>query len=158
MKLLKITNNIVINPDDNLEVANQINELVKDFKSNIPMRRDNCGVINWELHDHLVNKGLDKDELKMVSGEFKTDNLNLLDRRDLTRDERRLYKNLYSDTFTNETIIEFIKDQIPELLIDFYYLPHQWLEYKGLILDAATKMFNKGLEKPITKHNYIHNR
>ena len=115
MKLLKITNNIVINPEANLEVANQINELVKDFKSSIPMRRDNCGAINWDLYDHLVNKGLNKSDFKMVSGEFKTDNLNLLDRRDLTRDEQKLYTAVYSDKFINVMIIEFIKHQMPDL-------------------------------------------
>lgn len=151
-------NYIVINPEDNPQVANQINSLIKDFKRTIPMKRDNCGIINWELHDYLVNKGLNKSDFKIVHGEFKTDNLNLLDKYDLTKDEQKLYRAVYSDKFTNEMIIEFIKDQIPDLLDDFYYLPHQWLEYKGLILDAATKMFNKGLEKPITKHNYIQNR
>jgi hypothetical protein len=155
MKLSKITNDILINPEDNLELSNYISELLKDFTVNIPMRRDNCGPINWELYKHLVNKGLDKNKLKMTFGEFKTDNLNLINMRDLTKEERRLYKNLYSDKFTNEMIIEFIKDQMPDSLDDFHYLPHQWLEYDGIILDAASRMFNKGLIKPISKENYI---
>ena len=106
-------------------------------------------------YDYLKRKGY---EPKIIRGEFKTDNLNLLDKNDLTKEERSLYKALYSDKFTNEMIIEFIKDQIPDLINDFYYLPHTWIKLDGLILDPSYRMFNKGLDKPITKYNYIEGR
>ena len=58
--------------------------------------------------------------------------------------------------FSNEQIINFIKSgNASESISDFYFLPHQWLEYDGLILDAASDMFNKAMESKISKHNYI---
>jgi hypothetical protein len=162
MKLLiekQQINNIIINPEDNKKVADLLTNIIINFKRKAAMRRDNCGIINWELYEHLISNGIDKDKIKIVRGEFKTDNLKLIDKRDLTPSERKHYRNVYSDIFTNEMIIQFIEDGNAGFSIEeFYYLPHQWLEYDNLILDAASDMFNKGMEGKITKHNYIENR
>lgn len=152
----KIMNSIIVNKEDNRKLAEQIKPLLVGYKNRIPMKRDNCGPINWDLYDYLVSKGLDKDKLLMKRGTFKTDNLSLIDKNDLTKEDRILYKECGFDVFSNEQIIDFIKGgNASESISDFYFLPHQWLEYEGLILDAASDMFNKAMESKISKRNYI---
>ena len=46
MKLSKITNNIIVNPEDNKKVADSLMNIIMSFKRKTAMRRDNCGIIN----------------------------------------------------------------------------------------------------------------
>jgi len=92
----------------------------------------------------------------MNFGKFKVDSLILVDKFDLTQQEQQLYKEIWSAPFDNIHIVEFIKHYLPDKLKEFYYIPHQWLTYDGLILDAASDMFNEALEQPINESNYIY--
>lgn len=148
-------NSIIINPEDNIIEASKLNNLLRDYKRKIACKRDNCGFINSDLKEYLINKGIDRNDIKVIRGSFKTDNLNLIDKFDLTKDQRRLLVSEYGDT-SNSSIIKFLKKHYkPEYIDDFHILPHTFLKYKNLILDDASKMFLKGLDKPITKNNYI---
>lgn len=40
---------IIVNPEDNLELASKLDPFVKTFKSSLPMIRDYCWGINHEL-------------------------------------------------------------------------------------------------------------
>lgn len=142
---------IVPNKEDNIDLYLEIEYLLDDFKSNKRCIRDNCGPISWDLFSYLTEYG---HSPKVVRGEFKTDNLNLLDKYDLTKEQLSKYKTLY-DTFSNKNIVEFIKNNYPDELKDYYYLPHTWIELDGLIIDPSYKMFLKGMDSQITKNNYI---
>lgn len=147
------TKRIIINPQDNPELANKLQPIIDTFETDIICRRDNCGPIMYELFLHLRENGVDVDEDRDIKhGEFRTDNLNLLDRLDLTKEDRAKTKQQYGN-LTNASIQQYVFKNLD--FEDYHKLPHYWIEYKGLIIDPTSKMFLKGMEGPITKKNYI---
>lgn len=147
-------NILIPNKEDNLDLYLEIENLLDDFKSKSRCIRDNCGLIACDLFYYIKEYGYNPN---IVRGEFKTDNLNLLDRYDLTKEQLNKYKTIYNN-FDNKNIIEFIKKNYPEELENYYYLPHTWIELDGLIIDPSYKMFLKGMDSQISKNNYIKER
>lgn len=147
------TKRIIVNPEDNPELAKQLQPILDQFTTDVICRRDNCGPIMWDLFDHLKLNDIDINPRSDIKhGKFRTDNLNLLDRLDLTKEQRLEAKQQYGD-LTNASVQKYIYKNLDWQ--DYYKLPHYWIEYKGLILDASNKMFLKGIQGPITKKNYI---
>ena len=145
------THPCIINPEDNRELADQLSVILTGYKRSIPLKRDNCGPINWDLFDYLNNRGF---KCNIIHGKFKTDNLKLLDKNDLTKEQRKLFASQYSQ-YSNKNIVDFLKSNYQTSYVNsFYELPHIFLKYKNLILDDAKDMFLNGMDNKITKINY----
>lgn len=134
-----IYSSIIVNPEDDVELANSLNSVVRNFKSSILMKRDNCGPINWELYDLLKKNNF---EPRMIHGHYKVDDLSIVDKNDLTKTERAECINQFGDT-SKSSVKQYILNNFSEDKInDFYIYPHMYLKVNNLILDAASKMFS----------------
>ena len=51
-------NNIIVNPEDNKELALKIWRTVKNFHHDYPMKRDYCDSINTDLKQELAYDGI----------------------------------------------------------------------------------------------------
>lgn len=108
--------------------------------------------ISEDVEWHLKNNGI--KDLEMIKGSFTTDNLNIVDYKDLDVGQNDLLMKEYGNR-SNASIQDFLnKHYTKEFIETFKLYPHWFLTYKGLILDDSTPMFKKAMEGPITKKNY----
>ena len=143
------TKNILILGYASKDLVDLLSNYSSEFKT--PVRRDNCYYINYQLYRFLKEKGYN---VKQVRGFFKVDNFNYLDIRDFNKDERILIKTQYGNTL-KPNLIDYVNNLPDNKKIEYYFIFHGWLELDGIILDAAYRMFNKYIEAPVTKENYI---
>ena len=141
--------NTIVNPNDNISLSNKLNDILSNFKSSYPQKRDNCGFINSELL-HFLDKNTNFD-VKIVRGNYNVDSLDLVDKYDLTRDQRTHCKQEFGN-LNKDSVKEYIKQYLNEE--DFYIYPHTYLRCENLILDAAFLMFKKYVNEN-TKERYI---
>ena len=131
-------NPIIVNPDANPELASYLADIVKDFTSSFPCTRDNCAHINRELMTRLIMEG---ETPKLIYGLYRVDSyLGWLDEDDFTDEELAQIEKEYSGN--NRHSLEAFVRSLPENEQEQYlYIPHWFLLLDGLILDAASDMF-----------------
>lgn len=133
-------NNIIVNPEDNKQLALLIWREFSNYKPDLPMIRDNCIEINNELRNELTMSGFPS---KIISGLYKVDTIkDWLDEEDFTEEELDLIEKKFGDTYRDS--LEAYVESLPKNEQNFYYyIPHVFLLCDGLIIDAASDMFNK---------------
>lgn len=131
-------NPIIVNPESNPELASYLTDIVKDFTSSFPCTRDNCGHINRELMTELIMEG---ETPTLIYGLYRVDSyLGWLDEEDFTDEELAQIEKEYGGN--NRYSLEKFVRSLPEREQEQYlYIPHYFLLLDGLILDAASDMF-----------------
>ena len=137
-------NNIIVNPEDNKSLSLHIWGSLKQFKTTFPMQRDFCGDINNELKEFLSYDGI---KAKSIYGLYKVNTfIGWLDENDFTDDElSKIYKK-YGGTY-REDLENYVKSLPENEQKIYYYIPHEFLLYKNIILDAASDMFLEFVDK-----------
>lgn len=132
-------NYLIVNGDDNKQLALYIGNKAGMFKTTFPMKRDYCGDINDELREQLAYDGI---RTKKINGLYKVNTfIGWLDEDDFTEDELDEITKKYGGTYRED--LEAYVQSLPEEKQKFYYyIPHVFLLCDNLILDAASDMFN----------------
>ena len=132
-------NNIIVNSEDNKQLALYIGNKIRNFKTTYPMKRDYCGDINDELREELSYDGI---RCKRIYGLYKVNTfIGWLDEDDFTDDELDEITKKYGGTY-REDLEEYVKSLPEDKQKEHLYIPHVFLQCKELILDAASDMFN----------------
>lgn len=131
--------NIVINPEANPDLANELNDLLSDYIPSVDSVRDNCIAINKELFNKLFMYGYTPE---IVSGLFRVDNhYGWLDPEDFTFAELVKVREMFG-SLSRESLEDYV-DSLPEKEKDQYRLiPHVFLVLDDLILDASHEMYS----------------
>lgn len=133
-------NNIIVNPEDDKQLALMIWQEFGKYKPSLPMIRDNCIEINTDLRDELVMSGF---PCKTVSGLYKVDTFKgWLDENDFTEEELDLIEKKFGDTY-RDSLEKFVESLPQKDQAFYYYIPHVFLKCDKLIIDAASDMFNE---------------
>lgn len=136
--------NIIVNPEDNSELAEMIISELNDFNASIDVIRDNCKRINVELMAELFRYGYEPEG---ISGNFKIDTIkNMFDKGDFDDEEINYILQKYGN-FNSNSIEKYIKTLPENEQIRFYLIPHVFLMVDNLILDAASAMFDNYIDK-----------
>lgn len=144
-------NKIIINADDNKQLAIYIWKSIAGFKTSFPMVRDYCGDINEELREQLQYDGI---KTKRIYGLYKVNTfIGWLDEDDFTEDELDMIAKEYGGTY-REDLENYVKALPEEKQKEYYYIPHVFLKCNELILDAANAMFSE-FGKP-SKYRYFY--
>ena len=78
-------NNIIVNSEDNKQLALYIGNKIRNFKTTYPMKRDYCGDINDKLREELSYDGI---RCKRIYGLYKVNTfIGWLDEEDFTEKE-----------------------------------------------------------------------
>ena len=132
-------NNIVVNADDNKRLALLIEKQLRGFKPSYQMKRDNCDNINDELYECLQYRGITP---RRIYGLYKVNTYKgWLDEDDFTEEELDEIAGKYGGTY-REDLEKYVEELPKERQKEYYYIPHVFLVFKNLILDAASDMFN----------------
>lgn len=132
-------NNIIVNGDDNKQLALYIGNKIGNFKTSYPMKRDYCGDINDELREELSYDGI---RTKRIYGLYKVNSfIGWLEEDDFTEDELDIISKKFGGTY-QEDLENYVKSLPEEKQKEYYYIPHVFLKCNELILDAASDMFN----------------
>jgi len=144
-------NKYIINPNYNIELAREMSPYLDVFSNTTVIKplRDNCGPIAWDLYFFLLKNNF--NNVKVVNGVFIIDNLNIIDKKDFTKEEQRKIVNQYGDLSSN-SLIKYIKSN--NLEEEFKKINHYWVELDNLIIDAGIKMFYGSMDSDITYRNY----
>jgi hypothetical protein len=141
----------IINPEDNIELAKELTPIVDKLKNNLKIKvvRDMCGPIAWETYYALKDLGYN---VKVVNGTFTIDNLDIINKKDFSKEEQREIIKLYGD-FSNKHLQEYIKNkELDEM--EFKEINHYWNKIDNLIIDLSVSMFYKAMNSKITSNNY----
>ena len=77
-------NNIIVNGDDNKQLALYIGNKIGNFRTTYPMKRDYCGDINDELREQLLYDGI---RTKRIYGLYKVNSfIGWLEEEDFTEE------------------------------------------------------------------------
>jgi hypothetical protein len=133
-------NNIIVNPEDNKQTALMIWNEFSHYTPSLPMIRDNCIEINTNLRDELVMSGF---PCRTVYGLYKVDTFkDWLDEEDFTEEELDLIEKKFGDTY-RDSLEAYVESLSKKEQAFYYYIPHMFILCDGLIIDAASDMFNK---------------
>jgi hypothetical protein len=132
-------NNIIVNPEDNKQLALMIWREFSHYMPDLPMIRDNCIEINNELRNELTMSGFPS---KIISGLYKVDTIKgWLDENDFTEEELDTIEKKFGDTY-QDSLEAYVESLSKEDKAFYYYIPHVFLLCDHLIIDAASDMFN----------------
>lgn len=145
-------NNIIVNPEDNKELALKIWRIVKNFHHDYPMKRDYCDSINTDLKQELAYDGI---KARRVYGLYKVNTfIGWLDENDFTDDELDRIMEVYGEALYREDLENYVKSLPEAEQKEYLYVPHVFLLCQNLILDAASDMFSEFAKQ--SKFNYFY--
>ncbi len=158
----------IVNPEDNPELANLLNPVVKEFKNKNELCQSNRGLcfkhskdfIEWVQNEYpvLYRKLLGRG-IKPIEGLFQIDNPEKLPLEDadlydyefedfLNKHEDDYYYDSHNKMNLSKLIWKWAEANL-ERLDDFYYMNHGWVEVDGLILDFTWLQFRHAINNKV---------
>lgn len=158
----------IVNPNDDIELANLLNPVVREFKNKNKLCQSNRGFcfihsedfLNWVDREYpiLYRKLLERG-ISVMEGLFQIDDPEKLplNEADLyseefgkfLEEEEYNYSGLKGDRRELSNLIwEWSKKNI-EKLDDFYYINHSWVDVDGLIIDFTWLQFRHAINNKV---------
>ena len=158
----------IVNPEDNPELAELLNPVVKEFKNKGELCQSNRGFcfkhskefLEWVDTEYpVLYKNLLKQGIEPIEGLFQVDNPEKLplEDADLYDYEYEKFLDEYEEDYfqadgdkkeISNLIWKWAKDNL-ERLNDFYYMNHGWIEVDGLIIDFTWLQFRHAINDKV---------